>query len=65
MQAAQSGYRPDLEAFQIGPAERVGGVGVNAPTMEAARTGYGQGPLEQFRMEGPQAFGLEQAQRYM
>ena len=65
MEAAQSGYRPDLEAFQMGAAERVGGADVNAPTMQAAQTNYGQGPLEQFRMEGPQAFGLEQAQKYM
>lgn len=65
MQAAQSGYRPDLEAFQMGAAERIGGYDVNAPMMQAAQTSYGQGPLEQFRMEGPQAFGLEQAQRYM
>lgn len=65
MQAAQSGYRPDLEAFQMGPFERVGGYDVNAPMMRAAQTSYGQGPLEQFRMEAPQAFGLAQAQQYM
>jgi hypothetical protein len=65
MQAAQSGYRPDLKAFQMGPAERIGGYDVNAPMMQAAQTSYGQGPLEQFRIEGPQAFGLEQAQKYM
>jgi hypothetical protein len=65
MQAARSGYRPDLEAFQMGPAERIGGYDVNAPMMQAAQTSYGQGPLEQFRMEGPQAFGLAQAQQYM
>jgi hypothetical protein len=65
MQAAQSGYRPDLEAFQMSPAERIGGYDVNAPMMQAAQTSYGQGPLEQFRMEGPQAFGLAQAQQYM
>jgi uncharacterized protein YoaH (UPF0181 family) len=33
--------------------------------MQAAQTSYGQGPLEQFRMEGPQAFGSVQAEQYM
>lgn len=65
MQGAQTGFRPDLNAFQMGSVERISGVGVDAPTMQAAQTSFGQQPLEQFRMEGPQAFGLEQAQQYM
>lgn len=65
MGAAQTGFQPNLQQFEMGGARDVAGIGVNAPTMQAAQTGYGQGPLEQFRMEGPQAFGLEQAQQYM
>lgn len=65
IQAAQSGYRPDLQAFQIGNARDVTGIGVNAPTMQAAQTSYGQGPLEQFRMDAPERFGNIQASQYM
>ena len=65
MGAAQTGFSPQVQAFQMGAARDVGAQEVSAPTMEAARTSYGQGPLEQFRMEGPQAFGLAQAQQYM
>lgn len=65
MGVAQTGYRPDLQAFQMGPAEQVRGFGVSAPTMEAARTSYGQQPLEQFRMAAPQSFGVTEAQQYM
>jgi hypothetical protein len=65
MQTAQTGYQPDLNYFQMGGARDVAGIGVEAPMMEAARTSYGQGPLEQFRMDAPQSFGLAQAQQYM
>jgi hypothetical protein len=65
MQTAQTGYQPGLNYFQMDGVRDVMGIGVQAPTMEAARTSYGQGPLEQFRMDAPQAFGLAQAQEYM
>lgn len=65
MQAAQTGFSPQVQAYMMGNTRDVSGVGVNAPEMQAAQTSYGQGPLEQFRMEGPQAFGLAQAQQYM
>jgi hypothetical protein len=65
MQAAQTGFSPQVQAYMMGNTRDVSGVGVNAPEMRAAQTSYGQGPLEQFRMEGPQAFGLAQAQQYM
>lgn len=65
MQAAQTGFSPDLNYFQMGPTRDVSGVGVTAPEMQAAQTTYGQGPLEQFRMEAPEQFGNIQAQRYM
>ena len=65
MGAAQTGFQPNLQQYEMGGARDVTGMGVDAPMMQAAQTGYGQGPLEQFRMEGPQAFGLEQAQQYM
>ena len=65
MRAAQTGFSPQVQAFMMGNARDVGAQEVSAPMMRAAQTGYGQGPLEQFRMEAPQAFGLEQAQQYM
>jgi hypothetical protein len=65
MQGAQSGYAPNLSAFQMGNVRDVGAQQVGAPQMQAAQTSYGQGPLEQFRMAGPEMFGSEQAQRYM
>jgi hypothetical protein len=65
MQAAQTSFSPQVQAYMMGDTRDVSGVGVNAPTMQAAQTSYGQGPLEQFRMEGPQQFGGVQAQQYM
>ena len=65
MGAAQTGFTPNLQMFQMGPAREVGAREVSAPTMEAARTSYGQGPLEQFRMTAPQQFGVTEAQQYM
>jgi hypothetical protein len=51
MQAAQSGYNPQLETFQMGPAERVAGQGYDAATMQAAQTRFAP-ELERFQM-GP------------
>jgi hypothetical protein len=65
MGAAQTGFQPNLEAFQMGPTRDVGSQAVGAPSMQGAQTGFGQQPLEQFRMAGPEMFGTEQAQRYM
>ena len=65
MQAAQTGFSPQVQAFMMGNTRDVGAQEVSAPMMEGARTSFGQGPLEQFRMSGPQMFGSEQAQQYM
>lgn len=62
---AQQVGMPTLAQYQMGPAFEVSSQQVGAPQMGAARTAYGQGPLEQFRMAGPEMFGNEQAQRYM
>ena len=56
---------PNLTQYQMGPAMGVGAQQQAAPQMGAAQTGFGQQPLEQFRMSGPEMFGTEQAQRYM
>lgn len=65
MRAAQANYQPNLTAFQMGNVRDVGSTNVSAPMMQAAQTTYGQGPLEQFRVSGPEMFGNIQAQRYM
>lgn len=65
MQAAQTGFNPQVQAYMMGNARDVGTQGVNASAMQAAQTSFGQGPLEQFRMEGPEQFGGVQAERYM
>ena len=65
MATAQTNYRPDLQAFQFGPTREVGAQNVQAQNMQAAQSSYGQGPLEQFRVSGPQQFDAAQAQRYM
>ena len=65
MATAQTNYRPDLKAFQFGPTREVGAQNVQAQNMQAAQSSYGQGPLEQFRVSGPQQFGAAQAQQYM
>jgi len=58
-----------LRAGQYTPgqfdAQQVGAPNLQQFSMGAAQTGFGQQPLEQFRMDAPQAFGLEQAQQYM
>ena len=65
MQASQTGFQPDLQAFQMGPTRDVSAQNVFAPRMRAAQTNYGQQPLEQFRMDAPQQFGVQEAQQYM
>jgi hypothetical protein len=65
MATAQTNYNPNLQAFQFGPTREVSAQQVNAPIMQAAQSSYGQGPLEQFRMSGPQQFGQQQASEYM
>ena len=65
MGTAQTGFRPDVQAFQMGGVRDVGTQGVYAPELEAARSSYGEQPLEQFRMAAPQQFGVREAQQYM
>jgi hypothetical protein len=65
MQAAQTGFSPQLDYFQMGPAREVSGFNINAPQMQGAQTGYGQGELEQYRMDAPEIFGQPQAEQYM
>jgi hypothetical protein len=62
---AQQVGAPNLQQYQMGPAFEVSSQQVGTPQMGAARTSFGQQPLEQFRMAGPQMFGSEQAQQYM
>jgi hypothetical protein len=65
MAAAQTQFQPTLNAFQMGPVREVSSQMVGAPEMQGAQTGFGQQPLEQFRMAGPEMFGQQQAQQYM
>ena len=65
MGAARTDFQPNLQAFQMGPTREVSSQSVSASDMQGAQTGFGQQPLEQFRMAGPQMFGSEQAQQYM
>lgn len=65
MQAAQTGFTPNLNYFQMQQPGNVQGSNVQSQDMQAAQTTYGQGPLEQFRMDAPQQFGGVQAQQYM
>lgn len=65
MQTAQTGFNPRLDYFQMGPAREVSGFNINAPQMQGAQTGYGQGELEQYRMDAPEIFGQPQAEQYM
>lgn len=46
-------------------AQQVGAQQVGAPQMQGAQTGFGTGPLEQFRMDAPQMFGQQQVDQYM
>ena len=65
MAAAQAQFQPNLQQFQMGPVRDVSAQQISAPQMQAAQTSFGQQPLEQFRMAGPQMFGSEQARQYM
>jgi hypothetical protein len=62
--AAQQVGAPNLTQYSMAGPERVSAQQVGAPQMGAAQTGFAPG-LEYFRMEGPQAFGVEQAGQYM
>lgn len=46
-------------------AQQVSAQQVGAPQMQGAQTGFGTGPLEQFRMDAPQMFGQQQVDQYM
>ena len=65
MTAAQTQFQPNLNTFQMGPVREISSQMVGAPEMQGAQTSFGRQPLEQFRMQGPQMFGSEQAQQYM
>jgi hypothetical protein len=52
MGAAQTGYNPQLQAFQMGPAERVQSQSVGTPLMSAAQSGFSSRGLQDFQM-GP------------
>ena len=56
---------PTLAQYQMGPAMGVSAQDVTAPGMQAAQTAFGQQPLEQFRVAGPEMFTSQQAQQYM
>lgn len=47
LRAAQTGYRPDLQAFQMGPAERVGAERFGLGAMREYMSPYMQGVVEQ------------------
>jgi len=66
MEAAQTGFAPDLQQFQMGPYERVGteGFDYTAPQMGAAQTGFNPA-LERFQMATPDKFGVTSAGEYM
>jgi hypothetical protein len=63
--SAQRVSAPKLQQFEMGPAMGVTAQQASTPKMSAAQTKFGQQPLEQFRMAGPQMFGSKQAQQYM
>jgi hypothetical protein len=52
MDAAQTGYNPQLQTFQMGPAERVQAQSVGTPLMSAAQSGFSSRGLQDFQM-GP------------
>lgn len=75
MDAAQTGFRPDLTAFQMGNVPQVEAAGfgpvrdvaaqrVYAPNMNAAQTQW-QANLERFQMAAPDKFTGATAQQYM
>jgi hypothetical protein len=55
---------PVFQQFSMGAPTAVRPGEVGAPQMQAAQTGFTPN-IQQFRMEGPQAFGVEQAGQYM
>lgn len=53
IQAARTGYQPSLQAYQMGPAERVGGLPqLTSRDIQAAQTGY-RPDLQAYQMEAP------------
>ena len=61
---AQMIGQPNLQQYSMAMPSAVQAQQYNAPQMQAAQTGYAPN-LNYFQMEGPQAFGLSQAQQYM
>lgn len=63
-QQAQTVNAPNLQQFQMGPADVVYGQQNAAPSMVTAQTGY-QPQLTAFQMQQQERFGNRQAQEYM
>jgi hypothetical protein len=61
---AQQIGQPNLQQFSMGAPDMVQAGEYGSPQMQAAQTGY-QPNLNYFQMEGPQQFGMAQAQQYM
>lgn len=61
---AQQIGMPNLQQFSMGAPGMVRPGEFGSPQMGTAQTGFNPN-LQYFQMEGPQAFGLEQAQQYM
>lgn len=55
---------PNLQQYGMAMPDMVQAGAYETPQMQAAQTGYQPG-LNYFQMEGPQQFGLAQAQQYM
>jgi len=49
---------PELQQYQMGPAERVGAPGMDAAQMQAAQTGFNP-QLREFQMAGPERVGTQ------
>jgi hypothetical protein len=64
MQAAQTGYQPNLNYFQMQQPGNVQGSNVQSQDMQGAQTNY-QPNLNYFQMQAPEKFGTAQAQQYM
>lgn len=62
--AAQQVGGPNLTQYSMAAPQNVQAQQVGAPQMGAAQTGFAPG-LDYFQMQGPQAFGVEQAGQYM
>jgi hypothetical protein len=63
-QQALSVAAPNLQQFQMGPADVVYGQQYQAPSMVTAQTGY-QPQLSAFQIGQQERFGAQQAQEYM